>query len=605
MHQPGYAELATTCHQRRSVRDVLRLGQIGVQPKILLHSSQKQESGNAGCQKKVLRQYLEKHGHDAATSMFKAYKIEDIDICPDLPPSVKERILSLCRSYKEVFLKNNRELPRPVLAADGKPYVCKIEFKKGYKPVRCRAPKYPRGSATRTVLEAWTEKSLQSGLIVPATNSQWASRVLTVAKYDLNEERGGIPDSLRIVSDFVAANEQKVPFVPIFQHAHLEMQRVAGHKYYFQADAAKGYWQFLLDRPSSDSTAVWLPHRGATNLFRFTRCVMGDVNSGSWMNSRFSEALANDVCERGRDLLSNLADDFVGWGDTPDELLFALEALLKMCRKSHLTLNSKKIKIGYRNVEYWGFNFNERGTQPSERNLSPVRQLQIPKTRKELMSVLGLFNVFSHFLKDEETRVHANGQKYNHTVYYSELVAPLQELNKGPYKSSQSITDGWGPTQQEAFDKVRGLLLAGVGLHAPLYDRPLRLCTDACDFGYGACLFQDRRPRQLADPPDWSVPPDTPKGEDIQVIRMWSKAWTPAQRKLPVYFRESLGWCYGVLKSRPYVLSSRFPLLCQTDHQPLSWVRKSSGKAAISSFLTDKIADVNWKIYYLPGSLNH
>ena len=71
-----------------------------------------------------------------------------------------------------------------------------------------------------------------------------------------------------------------------------------------------------------------------------------------------------------------------------------------------------------------------------------------------------------------------------------------------------------------------------------------------------------------------------------------------------MYFRESLAWCMALLKARPYCLASRFPVLTQTDHQPLRWIRKSSGKAAISTFLTDKVAEVDFEVHYLPGHLN-
>jgi hypothetical protein len=419
-----------------------------------------------------------------------------------------------------------------------------------------------------------------------------------VAKYNLDENRDGVPDNLRIVSDFVQANTQKKPVVPEFAHAHIEMHRVSGYRWYAQLDAAKGYWGFLLDEASSASTAIWLPHKGRTALFRYTRAVMGDQSAGATMNTRFAEALALNVDKRARKHLSNMADDWVAFANTIEELLYTLNELFKMFDKFQITVNPAKVRLFYNTVTYWGFDFSAAGSRPSARNLNPVRQMQIPTTRKELQSTLGLFNFFSHYISDVDRT-----QNPPRFITYSELIAPMQLLVRDSLKTTKQFVNSWKAEQQQAFDRVKEILLSGVMLHAPDYSLPFRMSSDASDHGWGATLFQDKLTPENA-PPDPEEPPGVPTASNINVIRMWSKAWTDSQRKLPCYFRESLGWCLGILKCRPYVLSSKFPLITQTDHLPLTWIKKSTGKAAISAFLTSQIADVDWRIYYLPGHLN-
>ena len=548
---------------------------------------------------KVLRQYLKKHGDDATASILTTYSIRDMDINPDVDDTVKQKVHRLCEKYPDIWLKNSQQLPRPVLGQDGKPFIHRIVFKDNHKPTRCRQPEFPIGSAKRTLLEAWTEQGLKSGLLVKAENSLWASRVLTVAKYNLDENRDGVPDNLRIVSDFVQANTQKKPVVPEFAHAHIEMHRVSGYRWYAQLDAAKGYWGFLLDKASSASTAIWLPHNGRTALFRYTRAVMGDQSAGATMNTRFAEALALNVDERARKHLSNMADDWVAFANTIEELLYALDALFKMFNKFQITVNPAKVRLFYNTVTYWGFDFSANGSKPSARNLNPVRKMQIPTTRKELQAALGLFNYFSHYIHDMD-----KSRNPPRRVTYSELIAPMQQLVRGPPRTTKQFAAAWLTPQQKSFDRIREILLSGIMLHAPDYTRPFRMSSDASDHGWGATLFQDKPTPGDTSPPDPEAPPGVPEPSKVNIIRMWSKAWSESQRKLPVYFRESLGWALGIRKCRPYVLSSRFPLITQTDHLPLTWIRKSSGKAAISTFLTSQIADVDWRIFYLPGHLN-
>ena len=578
---------ATNWHRWCQVRDTLEFRQHTPQIKTCRLSES------------VLRQYLKKHGDDATASIRTLYSIRDMDINKSVENKTKESIYALCEQYPDIWLKDSQELPRAVLGQDGKPFVHKIVFKDNHKPTRCRQPEFPIGSAKRAILEAWTEQGLRSGLLVKAENSLWASRVLTVAKYDLDENRDGVPDNLRIVSDFVQANTQKKPVVPEFAHAHIEMHRVSGYRWYAQLDAAKGYWGFLLDKASSASTAIWLPHNGRTALFRYTRAVMGDQSSGATMNTRFAEALALNVDERARKHLSNMADDWVAFANTIEELLYALDALFKMFDRFHITVNPAKVRLCYNTVTYWGFDFSADGSRPSARNLNPVRKMQVPTTRKELQAALGLFNYFSHYISDLD-----KSRDPPRLITYSELVAPMQLLVRDSTKTKKQFAALWAADQQKAFDRVKEILLADVMLHAPDYTRPFRMSSDASDHGWGATLFQDKPIPGDTSEPDPEAAPGVPEASKVNVIRMWSKAWTDSQRKLPVYFRESLGWCLGILKCRPYVLSSRFPLITQTDHLPLTWIRKSSGKAAISAFLTSRVADVDWRIYYLPGHLN-
>ena len=548
---------------------------------------------------KVLRSYLNKHGSNAAASILQVFSIKDLDINKDLNADTRARILKTCKTHNDVFLRNSQELPRPVLGEDMKPCIHKITFKKDHTPTRCRAPEYPLGSATRSILEAWCAQGLASGLLVKAENSLWASRVLTVSKYSTGEERSGVPDGIRIVADLVRANTQKINVVPIYGHVHLELARVAGHSWYATMDAAKGYHSFATDRASSDSTAVWLPHNGSCALYRHTRAVMGDTSAGTTMNSRYAEVLANHLDARSRRCVSQMADDFAIFCDSLDELLYVLDAVLTVFEKFHITVNPSKVKIGYKSLEYWGQEFSKLGVRPTARNLCPIRQLQVPRTLKQLQAVLGLYNFHSHYIKDYDR----TGKKPR-LITYSELIAPLQQLTRGQKQGTAKFKARWGDQQQRAFERVRDILLAGVFLHAPDYNRPLRMATDASDHGYGIALYQLKPTADGKDPTSTDGKIIVPNADKINVIKMWSKAWTDTQRRYPVFFRESLAWAMGVKKCRPFVLTSKFPLHTLTDHLPLTWVRNSSGKAAISQFLTSQIADVNWTIDYLPGHQN-
>ena len=59
---------------------------------------------------------------------------------------------------------------------------------------------------------------------------------------------------------------------------------------------------------------------------------------------------------------------------------------------------------------------------------------------------------------------------------YAQIAEPLEELKR---KYTHFV---WGPSQSEAFDKLKQLLNSSHVMTAPHTDRPYKLYTDACDY---------------------------------------------------------------------------------------------------------------------------
>ena len=83
------------------------------------------------------------------------------------------------------------------------------------------------------------------------------------------------------------------------------------------------------------------------------------------------------------------------FGDTIEEVLAAYAAFLKMCARHNITIKPAKVKLLFREVEYYGWTLDETGIKPSPRNLEPIRKMLEPKDMSELRTVLGFFNTFS------------------------------------------------------------------------------------------------------------------------------------------------------------------------------------------------------------------
>ena len=94
--------------------------------------------------------------------------------------------------------------------------------------------------------------------------------------------------------------------------------------------------------------------------------------------------------------IANFADDFCGGANTHEELLQVFGDFLEMCSESRITLKASKIAWGYETATFYGHYIGDGTITPSDKNLDPVRKMTPPTSKKELASVMGVFNQFSH-----------------------------------------------------------------------------------------------------------------------------------------------------------------------------------------------------------------
>jgi hypothetical protein len=264
--------------------------------------------------------------------------------------------------------------------------------------------------------------------------------------------------------------------------------------------------------------------------------------------------------------LANFADDFMGGANTEQSLLSVFEDFLIMCREARITLNPKKVRIGYEKEQFFGLSVDKGKIEPAMRNIDPVKNMEYPKNRSELRSVMGIFNQFSAFLRDY-------GKGNSPAAILNSLASPKAE---------------WLFTERHrtALDELKKQVQEGIHLYAPDNTIPLVLETDGSDDGWGAVLYQ------LID------------GEK-HVVKMWSKQWkTEAWHKKPPYHREAKAWMNGMTLSLPYAMCNPFPLQCWTDHSPLTWVKHTSGKGPVSQFIIDTLSQVDYEMNYLQGKDN-
>ena len=151
-----------------------------------------------------------------------------------------------------------------------------------------------------------------------------------------------------------------------------------------------------LDKKSRALTAFWTTQ----GLLQFTRLVMGTKNAATVAQNAYTHALNTQLKRESYDHIANFADDFLGGADSYEGLVTHFKQFLKMCRTTGITLNPKKIRIGYEQEQFYGLKVKNRRITPADRNLNPIRKMSAPKSRSDLRSIMGIFNQFLSFIKD-------------------------------------------------------------------------------------------------------------------------------------------------------------------------------------------------------------
>jgi uncharacterized DUF497 family protein len=95
-----------------------------------------------------------------------------------------------------------------------------------------------------------------------------------------------------------------------------------------------------------------------------------------------------------------------------------------------------------------------------------------PKSVSTLRSFLGLAFYYRKFIKN-----------------FAKIAAPLTNLLK-----KSAITYEWEEACDEAFEKLKGILVKALVLKLPDFDKEFEIHSDASDFAIGGVLMQEERP---------------------------------------------------------------------------------------------------------------
>ena len=395
------------------------------------------------------------------------------------------------------------------------------------RPIRVPPRRIPPGR--RNIIEEEVTKMLQAG-VIRASDSPWSSPIVLVKKKD---------GTIRFCIDYRLLNEATRKNSYPLPRIDDNLEALKDKSWFCTLDLATGYWQIKMDDADVEKTA-FASHVG---LYEFLKMPYGLTNAPATFQCLMERVLKGFI---GTKCLLYL-DDVIVYGNTFEEVLNNLRAILLRMREYNLKLKAKKCSLFKRRVNFLGHIVSENGRECDPGKIEKIQNLPPPKTKTGVRAILGLGNYYRRFIKG-----------------YASIAAPLQRLTK------MDVDFIWTDKEQEALDNLKKAFCSAPILGYPDHEGEFIVDTDASNYAIGGVLSQVQDGKE-------------------RVIMYGSKGLVGSQQKWCTTRRELWAIVHFVTKQFSFYLQGReFKL--RTDHSSLRWLKSFHDKA------TDVLA--RW-LYYL------
>ena len=320
---------------------------------------------------------------------------------------------------------------------------------------------------------------------------------------------------VRICVDLKPLNESVLREVHPLPKVDETLAQLAGAAVFSKLDANSGFWQIPLAKSSRHLTTFLTPF----GRYCFNKMPFGISSAPEHFQKRMCKILT------GLEGILCQMDDVLIYGSSQEEHDQRLTKALKRIQSSGITLNPDKCEFSKEKLTFLGHVISKEGISADPKKTAAIRQMKAPSTVSELRRFMGMVNQLSKF-----------------TPHIAETSKPLREL--------LSIKRAWlwGPSQEEAFEKVKELLSQPSTLAH--YDPSLetKVSADASAYGLGAVLMQHH-------------------DQEWKPVTFASRSMSETESRYAQIEKEALAATWTCEKFSEYLIGKQFHI--ETDHKPL------------------------------------
>ena len=372
-------------------------------------------------------------------------------------------------------------------------------------------------------------KWLDTGVIYPISDSAWVSPVQVVPKKGgttvIKTENNILLPSRTVTGWRICINYRKLNKATRKDHFPLPfldqmLDRLAGYQYYCFLDGYSGYNQIAIAPEDQEKTTFTCPY----GTFAFRRMPFGLCNAPGTFQ-RYMMAIFSDMVEKTIEIFM---DDFSVMGNSFDNCLANLRAVLARCEETNLVLNWEKCHFMVQEGIVLGHRISARGIEVDRAKIEAIEKLPPPSSVKGIRSFLGHAGFYRRFIKD-----------------FSQIAKPLSNL------LVQGIPFEFNSQCLHAFTVLKDKLISAPIVVAPDWSFPFELMCDASDYAIGAVLGQKRE-------------------KIFQVIYYVSRTLNDAQLNYATTEKELLAIVFAFDKFRPYLIGNK--VVVHTDHSTIKYL---------------------------------
>lgn len=431
-------------------------------------------------------------------SLIGSQTYKDITLGDNLSNEQKANLNQLFEAFSMVFT----ELPGKTDCIDHKIKTTSND------PVRSKPYKIPY-SMQQTVKEE-VDKMLSLGIIEPST-SPYASPIVLVKKPD---------NTHRFCVDYRKLNKITIFDAEPVPNPNSMYVKMRNSKFFTKIDLSSGYWQV----PVSEEDRIKTAFICSEGLFQFIYMPFGLVNAGATFTKMMRKVLY------GLNGVENYIDDIFVYTETFEEHIVLLHELFSRLARNNLTAKPSKCMVACSTVPFLGRVVGENCIQPLDTNVGKILNANVPKTKKQLRSFLGMCNYYRNFVEN-----------------YSSLAMPLTNLTRKG-SPNQVIFDN---DALNSFQILKEKISSKPILQIPNFNSPFYLQCDASDTAMGAVILQE-------------------KNGDLLPIEFASKKFLPRERNYSTIEKECYAIYWSINHFQEYLYARYFIL--QTDHKPLEYL---------------------------------
>ena len=456
----------------------------------------------------------------------------------------KAALLRLLDAHRDVFATSVKATPAIVT-----PFAFDVN-KEGWYAERANKARARLFSPDReAAIEKFLTQALKDKVIAPSDSPAWSQVLLT-------KKPNG---KWRFCLDYRTLNKYTLTKgwpIPSIQDV---LAKIGSYrpKFFAVMDCTAGYHQMPIEEQCQNYTTFTTKFGN----YKWLRTPMGPHNAPSLYQKAMSTEIFPDLIHQ---ILEVYLDDIITWADFIEGLSKNLQLIFRRLRKHNVTLNPEKCRFGMSEVEYVGHLINEIGINFSDDKKTLVANWEQPMNKGSLKSFIGLAGYF---------RRHIRG--------YAELVHPLNELCEGYDKKKKGTKLEWDEVSTKAFTDTQSAIVNCQTLYFQDQSAPLRVYTDASDYGIGAYLCQ------VID-------------EVEQPIAFISKTLSKAEKRWSVYEKETFAIFYSLRKWEHYLQGTKFTLF--TDHKNLTYLNKDPSPKVMRWKVA--VQEYNFEVAYIEGHKN-